>query len=139
MQKSQKGFTLIELVVVIVLLGILGVTALGKFQNLSADAQTAANNGIASELTSGSSINYAASLLGTTGFTALNADSLDCADLVDGSADALLTSTLATSDFTVAGTLNCASNVGIPQTSCTVIGAAAPTGTLATATIICTQ
>jgi prepilin-type N-terminal cleavage/methylation domain-containing protein len=30
MYKSQKGFTLIELVVVIVLLGILGVTALGK-------------------------------------------------------------------------------------------------------------
>ena len=140
MQKSQKGFTLIELVVVIVLLGILGVTALGKFQNLSADAQTAANNGIASELTSGASINYAASLLGTAGSTVLNADGLDCADLVDGTADALLTGTLAPADFTVAGTLNCATaGPGVPLTVCTVIGASAPTGTSATATVICTQ
>jgi MSHA pilin protein MshA len=67
MQNVQKGFTLIELVVVIVLLGILGVTALAKFQDLSTEAQDAANAGVAAELSSGSSINYAAGSLGASG------------------------------------------------------------------------
>jgi len=75
MQKAQKGFTLIELVVVIVLLGILGVTALARFQDLSGDAQNAANQGVASELSSGSSINYAArSLNGANGFNTIGDD-----------------------------------------------------------------
>jgi len=38
---SSKGFTLIELVVVIVILGILSVTALPKFINLSKEAKIA--------------------------------------------------------------------------------------------------
>ena len=75
MQKVQKGFTLIELVVVIVLLGILGVTALAKFQDLSADAQAAATAGVAAEFSSGSSINYAArSLNGANGEITANVD-----------------------------------------------------------------
>ncbi|MRD72695.1 prepilin-type N-terminal cleavage/methylation domain-containing protein [Rhodocyclus tenuis] len=39
MSSSQKGFTLVELVVVIVVLGILAATALPKFIDLSSDAR----------------------------------------------------------------------------------------------------
>jgi len=44
--KKTNGFTLIELVVVIVILGILAVTAAPKFLNLQTDARVAALNGL---------------------------------------------------------------------------------------------
>jgi len=59
--RNQSGFTLIELVLVIIILGILAAVAVPRFINLSSEAQTAALQGTVGAIESASSINYAAS------------------------------------------------------------------------------
>ena len=57
--KNQNGFTLIELVIVIVLLGVLAAIAVPRFINLEDDAQRAQRTATAAAITSAMNINYA--------------------------------------------------------------------------------
>lgn len=60
---KKAGFTLIELVVVIVVLGILSAVAAPKFLNLSTEANIAALEGVSSSLISAGKLVYAKALI----------------------------------------------------------------------------
>jgi len=63
MNKQQSGFTLIELVVVIVLLGILAVTALPKYTNIQKDAKVAVLNSVGATIREASMLVHAKSMI----------------------------------------------------------------------------
>ncbi|MGR5152783.1 type II secretion system protein [Photobacterium swingsii] len=61
--KRQNGFTLIELVVVIVILGILAVTAAPRFLNLQDDARDASLEGLKGAINGAAGIVYGKSAI----------------------------------------------------------------------------
>lgn len=65
MKVQQSGFTLIELVIVIVILGILGAVAVPKFVDLSKDARTAAVKAVEGSMRSANAIVYAKAAVGS--------------------------------------------------------------------------
>jgi prepilin-type N-terminal cleavage/methylation domain-containing protein len=59
MFRKDKGFTLIELVIIIVVLGILASVAIPRYRNIVAESREAAARGALGALRSGVSIYYA--------------------------------------------------------------------------------
>jgi MSHA pilin protein MshA len=126
--KKQAGFTIIELVMVIVILGILSAFALPKFANFGSDARAASLAGVAGAMRSAAAIAHAQQLVdGTSAITPVSLEG-QAISMVEGypTADAagiILAAGIDTASYDIdnAGDATAGSTYGIGYTASTCI------------------
>ncbi len=107
MGMNEKGFTLIELIMVIVILGLLAVVAIPKYQDLKGEAARASADGVYAAAQAAAAVNFSTRLV-SPGMTAqiINTTTLLAAmdgrpDGWSGTSSSRLSATLASTTYTI--------------------------------------